>query len=93
MKKPKLNRVRKVGVNVCPNDSVDRRCGGPAYLGFDFQVDGKEWSEKAIREFIHEELKRAGLPCMSMHVGRPVWATGCVWTRLGMKRCIRAYRI
>lgn len=34
----KLIKCSRIGVNCVVNDPVDVRCGGPQYLGFDFNV-------------------------------------------------------
>ena len=34
----KLIKCSRIGVDCVANDPVDIRCGGPEYLGFDFNV-------------------------------------------------------
>lgn len=59
-------RVSKIGVDICRNDPVDVRAGGPEWLGFDFYVDEKS-SDDMIR-FIKVSLDHLQLPLASIGV-------------------------
>ena len=37
-----LVKVRKITIDCEQNDSVDIKCGGPVFIGFDFFVDADE---------------------------------------------------
>ena len=58
--------VSKIGVDVCRNDPVDVRAGGPEWLGFDFYVDEKLTDE--MIQFIRVSLNHLGLPLASIGV-------------------------
>lgn len=67
---PKRDRrpVSHVSANCLPNDPVDVRCGGPAFLGFDFIVLDEHAADATalIRRVLHEVNKPlAGLTCSS----------------------------
>jgi len=87
-----MKKARQCVVDICENDSVDIRCGGPRKLGFDFQLDPKlsvtEWAS-----LIYEELKKKSFPCQRISITRPRILPGKVWTPLAVKRCIRKYSI
>ena len=61
----KTIRCTKIGVDCCPNDPVDRRCGGPDYLGFDFFVE-KEKKEE-MKEYIQETLNTLQVPLANIY--------------------------
>jgi hypothetical protein len=58
--------VDKISVDICRNDPVDVRAGGPEWLGFDFYVDEK-CSEEIIK-FIKASLVVLELPLASIGV-------------------------
>jgi len=70
----------KIGVDVCRNDPVDVRAGGPEWLGFDFFVE-ESLSEDMIK-FIRVSLKQLGLPSASVKVvEKLVLAKNEVWDK------------
>lgn len=66
---PKKGRM--CSINTERNDPVDIRCGGPAYLGFDFVLDAsiplKKW-EKIITDALK---KKYGSSSNGFSIGRP----------------------
>lgn len=70
----------KISVDVCRNDPVDIRAGGPEWLGFDFFVD-KELSDEMIK-FIKVSLEHLGLPVASIGVvDSQVMSKKDIWDR------------
>lgn len=55
-----------ISVDCIPNDPVDIRCGGPAFLGFDFFI--RQGDEEPMRRFIEETLAFFELPLINIHV-------------------------
>jgi len=51
--------VRHIDINTEKNDIVDLKCGGPAYLGFDFYVDADIPPAK-VKAFIEKEFQKYG---------------------------------
>lgn len=47
------------------NDSVDIRCGGPLYLGYNFFVNDDEL--EAIVDYIRKQLRKNHQPCMNIY--------------------------
>ena len=52
----KLIKCSRIGVDCVANDPVDIRCGGPEYLGFDFNVREEETEDmiqdkRSIKEY------------------------------------------
>ena len=87
-----MKKARSCSINLCRNDSVDVRCGGPSVLGFDFHLDSK-LSEKEWLRLIREEIAKKRFPLEGISITRPrLWA-GKVWTPLAVRRCIRKYSI
>lgn len=73
-------RVSKIGVDICRNDPVDVRAGGPEWLGFDFYVDEKS-SDEMIK-FIKVSLKHLNIPLVSIGViDTLVMSSGDVWNK------------
>lgn len=70
----------KISVDVCRNDPVDIRAGGPEWLGFDFFVE-KDSSEEMIK-FIKVSLEHLGLPVASIGVvDSQVMSKKDIWDR------------
>lgn len=53
----------KVSIDCIENDSVDIKCGGPLYIGFDFYVKNKD-----LIPFIKEMLKKYNCPLINFRV-------------------------
>jgi hypothetical protein len=65
------NKIRKVSVNIAPNDPVDIKAGGPPYLGFDYYVDA-ELTPKHLRSAITGILKKNDVqPLCGIYIDRP----------------------
>ena len=87
-----MKKVRYCSINLCDNDSVDIRCGGPDTLGFNFHLDGSI-SKKEWESIIREELAKKEFPIQSIFIGRPEMLSGKKWSINAVKRCIRNYSI
>lgn len=84
-----LCKLRHICVNVCRNDPVDVKCGGPSVLGFDFYVDAEIRFGKWKR-FIEKELEALRVvPCMGIHdYGIAELPESSIWTEARIKECI-----
>ena len=60
-----LVHCTRIGVDCVVNDPVDVRCGGPEYLGFDFNVPTEE-TESSIK-FIKIVLNEFHVPLIKMY--------------------------
>lgn len=81
-----LIKCSQISVNCVVNDPVDVRCGGPEYLGFDFNVREEQTEEMKI--FIAATLKEFEIPLASMYVYDIIDLTeNNVWTK---ERIIKA---
>jgi hypothetical protein len=80
-------RIRRISIDVCRNDSVDIRCGGPAVLGFDFTLDA-DMTPAAIKKKLMPILDAYCHSCMGIRVERPTWGRK-PWTWADMEECIR----
>ena len=87
---PKMVKAYKgkhYSVNCKYNDSVDIKCGGPQFLGFDFYIDPEKPEEKVISH-IKRELKKNKLPLISVTAGR-IHLVSKLWTRKAIDDCIK----
>ena len=62
----KLIKCSRIGVDCVANDPVDIRCGGPEYLGFDFNVKEEETEE--MKKFIAVTLETFEIPLVNLYV-------------------------
>lgn len=70
----------KIVVDCVQNDSVDIRCGGPQYLGFDFYVKGEQAEE--MKKFIALTLETFEIPIVRMYLGETKkLSESNVWTK------------
>lgn len=67
MYKP-LVKARKISISVAKNDPIDIRCGGPAFLGFDFVVEAK--TQEYWRKFIWDLQKVKSFPMWNCSIER-----------------------
>ncbi len=75
-----LIKCSRISVDCVPNDPVDIRCGGPEYLGFDFNV--KEEQTEEMKKFITLALEKFGVPLVCMYVSEQVTIReNDVWTK------------
>lgn len=58
--------IVRIGVDCTINDPVDVRCGGPEYLGFDFNV--RKEDSKEMLNFIKEALNSLEVPCKRIYI-------------------------
>jgi len=78
--KNQLIKCSKISVNCVANDPVDIRCGGPEYLGFDFNVI--EEQTEVMKKFIEVTLATFKVPLTSMYVsGTNYLSEDKVWTK------------
>ena len=76
----KTVKCTRIGVDCVPNDPVDIRCGGPNYLGFDFNVEKNKVDK--MKKFIIVTLDEFGIPLASMYSsGEFDMAEEEVWTK------------
>ena len=82
-------KVRVLSIDCEKNDAVDIRCGGPAYLGFDFYVKGEEDKEK-LRVFLEKTLKKHNRPNLGMNISPPTTMDKRkLWSRKMIDDCIQ----
>ena len=75
-----LIECSSISVNCVANDSVDIRCGGPQFLGFDFFVE-KEKAEEML-EFIVITLKAFEVPLKNIYIsGEKELEKKDIWTK------------
>lgn len=55
-----------INIDCTINDPVDVRCGGPEYLGFDFNV--RKEDSKEMLNFIKEALNILEVPCKRIYI-------------------------
>jgi len=80
MNNEKLIKCIKIGVDCVGNDPVDIRCGGPLYLGFDFNVLEKEQDE--MKEYIAQTLVKFDVPVTRIYASELVEITEKdIWTK------------
>lgn len=65
-----LIRCSQISVNCVVNDPVDIRCGGPTYLGFDFNVKTEETEQ--MKKFIVLTLESFQVPLIDMYVSNTI---------------------
>ena len=61
----KVVKCSRISMDCVANDPVDVRCGGPEYLGFDFNVKEEETEE--MKKFIKVTLETFGIPLISLY--------------------------
>lgn len=62
----RLIKCSRIVVDCVANDPVDIRCGGPEYLGFDFNVREEETEE--MKKFITVTLETLEIPLANLYV-------------------------
>lgn len=76
----KLIKCSRLSVDCVVNDPVDIRCGGPEYLGFDFNV--KEDETEEMKKFIEMTLETFGIPLINLyHSKTNLIEEKYVWTK------------
>lgn len=61
-----LIRCSQISVDCVANDPVDIRCGGPEYLGFDFNVRVEQTEE--MKKFIAVTLEIFEIPLTNLYI-------------------------
>lgn len=61
----KIIKCSCIKVNCAVNDPVDIRCGGPEYLGFDFNVPEENTEE--MKKFIAVTLETFEIPLINLY--------------------------
>lgn len=83
-----LIRCSQISVNCVANDPVDIRCGGPEYLGFDFNV--REEQTEEMKMFIVATLEMLEVPLLNLYVSGTINLNEKdIWTK---ERIIKAVR-
>ena len=83
-----LIRCSKINVDCVANDPVDIRCGGPDYLGFDFNV--REEQTEDIKKFIAVTLESLEVPLANLYVSGTIdLSEEDVWTK---ERIVKAVK-
>ncbi|MBQ4634502.1 MAG: hypothetical protein IJB71_04055 [Bacilli bacterium] len=83
-----LIRCSKINVDCVANDPVDIRCGGPDYLGFDFNV--REEQTEDIKKFIAVTLESLEVPLVNLYVSGTIdLSEEDVWTK---ERIVKAVK-
>ena len=83
-----LIRCSQISVDCVSNDPVDIRCGGPEYLGFDFNV--KEEQTEEMKKFIAVTLKTLEVPLANLYVSGTIdLSEKDVWTK---ERIVKAVK-
>ena len=76
----KLIKCSRISIDCVVNDPVDIRCGGPEYLGFDFNVKEEETEE--MKKFIEITLETFGIPLINLyHSKTNLIEEKYVWTK------------
>ena len=84
-----LIKWSQISVDCVANDPVDIRCGGPEYLGFDFNVSEEQTEE--MKKFIALTLESLEVPLKNL------WVAGTIdlhekdiWTKEKIVKAIKA---
>lgn len=80
--------MKRVIIDCERNDWEDIKCGGPQYLGFDFQVDDSE-DDKELESWLRKTLKMHGHNIISIRIYK---IEEQVWSRNQMEECIKNTR-
>ena len=64
-----LYEAKSVVIDCCQNESVDVRCGGPSFVGYDFLVAAGV-PDKEIDAFIRKALEKHDRPCEHVVISR-----------------------
>lgn len=76
----KLIKCSRLSIDCVVNDPVDIRCGGPEYLGFDFNVKEEETEE--MKKFIEMTLETFGIPLINLYTSKTnLIEEKYVWTK------------
>ena len=79
----------KVIIDCQRNDSVDIKCGGPEYLGYDFFIDCENSHE--MIEYIKEVCQELNVPIINLYFDQDKIyekEEGKIWTKEKIYECI-----
>ena len=79
----------KISIDCQENDSVDIRCGGPEYLGYDFFIDCENANE--MISYIKETCKELNVPILNLYLDQDkIYEKDedKVWTKEKIYACI-----
>lgn len=85
---------RQLNIDVTPNDSVDIRCGGPQYLGYDFVVDAdlnpQDLKKEIERIFydLHRSYMRMSISSSTVNVPK-----NQIWSLEQIFDCIKTVKL
>lgn len=83
-----LIRCSQISVDCVANDPVDIRCGGPEYLGFDFNVRVEQTEE--MKKFIAVTLEIFEIPLTNLYISGTIdLSEKDVWTK---ERIVKAVK-
>ena len=83
-----LIRCSQISVDCVANDPVDIRCGGPEYLGFDFNVRVEQTEE--MKKFIAVTLEIFEIPLTNLYISGTIdLSEKDVWTK---ERIVKAWQ-
>ena len=83
-----LIRCSHINVDCVANDPVDIRCGGPEYLGFDFNV--REEQTEEMKKFIAGTLEILKVPLTNLYVSGTIdLSEENVWTKEKIVKAIK----
>lgn len=83
-----LVRCKRINVDCVENDPVDIRCGGPQFLGFDFNV--KEEESEEMQKLISATLEIFKIPLRAIYENETIEVSGNdVWTKEEIVSCIK----
>lgn len=82
--------MKHIVVNCERNDTVDIRCGGPLFLGYDFYVNDEDLD--SIVEDIQKQLKKNHQPCMNIYwvdIPEEKVEKYKLWNKDSIRECIK----
>lgn len=80
--------IYHIEVNCEENDPVNRRCGGPMFLGYDFYVEKKP--TKQMLSFIENEVRKNNRKFLSINFNEiQVRKDYTLWTKEKIAECIK----
>lgn len=84
----KLIKCSRICVDCVENDPVDIRCGGPDFLGFDFNV--RVGKEREMEKFIIATLNEFNVPLERIYVDKIIGVPEKdVWDKKRIATCIQ----
>jgi hypothetical protein len=82
-----------ISINTKENDSVDIKCGGPRFLGFDFKVQKSPGlTIKSVSKMFESLLKELNISYLSLHVVEKDYIEPKWWTFKEIREEIENYK-